>query len=729
MIKEWFTAREIAELKLTSTPKSIMGVSKKAKRENWKKRERLESGGGFEFHISNLPDKAQMEIFEKLVGKPELNAAPKYEPAQEKKTVTADQRKNARLIIVSLFNQFITKTGLGVLAAENPFLKLYEQEGSDKNSDVVPNWVYDIYPSFSIQSLRGWRSRAKSGNLKALGDKYGNRKGKGVLDRAENGEVANYIKALITHNRHLKAGHIRDLIRSKFGKSLTVYNSKKDTKEDKPLPNIRTFERFIATFKEDNEDVMLKMTDPDRYKSHYQMAVGKADEGIIRLNQVWEIDASPADVLCTDGRYNLYAIIDIYSRRSIFLVTRTPRTDAALSLIRKAILEWGVPDTIKTDNGADFISYQFKTALMGLGIEQNICSPFSPEKKPYVERVIGTLHRDLAPLLPGFIGHSVADRKKIEAKKAFSARLGEKDDKAFSVGLTAEELQINIDRWASTKYERRVHSSLGVSPFEKANNWKGAIKTIPNERALDLLLAPIANGKGYRKVTKEGIRVERGNFAAPELALYVGKTVFVRHDPADMGKIYVFDQEENYICTAKDVERLGLDRKELAKKAKAAQKEFIAGRTKEIKKAARSFKPEDFVNAYLSEAEQNAKDIIAFPKPSADHISHGLLQVEKALLKPLPPQKNEMNNRQQELHEELLKDLSQKNNQKPISAETRETRFERAMNLEKRLDDGVRVTQKDHDWLLGYKQTPEYRSQKAMREDFGANWFEEGGKL
>lgn len=104
-------------------------------------------------------------------------------------------------------------------------------------------------------------------------------------------------------------------------------------------------------------------------------------------------------------------------------------------MIRKGILTWGVPAAIKSDNGSDFVSYRFQQALLSLGIEHRVCTPFTPEAKPHVERVIGTMQRDLMPMLPGFVGHSVADRKKIEARKTFAARLGEDRKKLFNVTL------------------------------------------------------------------------------------------------------------------------------------------------------------------------------------------------------------------------------------------------------------------------------------------------------
>ena len=66
-----------------------------------------------------------------------------------------------------------------------------------------------------------------------------------------------------------------------------------------------------------------------------------------------QIDASPADVMCVDGRHSVYLCVDIFSRRLIVYVSKTPRAEAVALLIRRAILAWGVPERVHTDNGSD----------------------------------------------------------------------------------------------------------------------------------------------------------------------------------------------------------------------------------------------------------------------------------------------------------------------------------------------------------------------------------------
>ena len=161
--------------------------------------------------------------------------------------------------------------------------------------------------------------------------------------------------------------------------------------------------------------------------------------------------------------------------------------------MRRAILAWGVPERVKTDNGSDFKAKATERLFASLRIETEASTPFSPEQKGHVERAIGTMQRDLVSMLPGFVGHSVADRKKIEERKAFSARLGIDDAKAFKVEMTEKELQDRCDQWARDRYGERPHAGLGGgSPNAAALAYPGKIKWIENIRALDLLVAPIA---------------------------------------------------------------------------------------------------------------------------------------------------------------------------------------------------------------------------------------------
>lgn len=706
-MKQWFTAQELADLSLTDMPRTKMGCLKKAQRESWNSREHDGRGGGREFHIDNLPLSTQAEIVKKLLGSEAIAILDDQSALQEMKAgrrrgrLSPEERRHAKTIVVGLFERFRTNLNLGVIEAEKGFISYYAAEASTGQSARIPAWVVETYPAFSIQTLRRWRKDAET-DIAALGGRYGNRKGTGVLDRAEDGDVKDFIVGLLTGSTHLKAGHMRDMCRAKYGDTVKVRNLQTNEPESVPLPKIRVFERFIANWKEENMHLFEKLTNPDSHKNKRQISVGFAGDGIDRLNQVWQIDASPVDALCVDGRYALYAIIDVWSRRALFSVTKTPRTEAALILIRRAIMEWGVPEVIKTDNGSDFVSKRFTSALAHLGIQQDICPPYSPEKKPFVERVIQTLQHDLMPVLPGFIGHNVADRQQIRARQTFAQRLGVDDQKTFSISLSHQDVQGMIDRWARDKYGQSSHRGLGgLSPAAKAATWTGISRKIESERALDLLLAPLAGQDGFRTITKKGLRIDNGHFYGPGLEIHVGKRVLVRHDPENMGLAYVFTEAGEFICTATNYERDGANRAEAAMMAKARQAEYYKTETAHIKRAARQITPEKMAEMYLSVAASDAHKVISLPRAVEVHSTIHLDEAARAT-DHVGPASITDNVRQYQ------SDVAHA--RKSMSDEDRW--WEKYHNLQQRQDAGQILSEEDQTWMAYIETMPSFRARK-----------------
>lgn len=628
----WFTLQTLAEIKLSDMPSTRFGLAKAAEREGWTARPRAK-GKGLEYHISSLPKQAQVELINHFAPPPE--ALPNFEAlaylgqAEKQQDVGHDVRRDAKAMIVKAFDKYRFTLGLSVMAAEREFLSYFEAQQAKGSGTSIPSWVFDAVPRFSVQSLRNWRAiaRKKDGH-KALGAQYGNRRGKGIIDLAENGEFKTYLIALKLKTPHITGGNLRDLCRIKFGETVSYKGAQR------PLPTVRTIERFISKWCDDHAEIHEKITNPDSHKNKYQLALGKRDDGIVRLNQLWEIDASPADILCADGRYTLYSIVDVYSRRAIFTVSKTASTDASLLIMRRAILEWGVPEILRTDNGSDFTSHRFVQALLNLGIEQELCDPYAGEQKPFVERSFRTLQHDLMPLLPGYIGHSVADRKAIEGRKAFGQRLGEKTDKAFCVELTHQDLAEHINSWVKNKYSHQPHSGINKqTPFARAAAWKEPLRRIENIRSLDLLLAPIAGQHGIRTVGKKAVRLQGGSYFDSGLIPYVGKRVFVRCDPDDMGVIYCFTEDKEFICEARDFSLTGSNPAIAAAEAKKARKVYEAEQMREIKKDMNKITATTMARDMKALYERDNGHITSFPKAAETHSTPDLEQANRATSK------------------------------------------------------------------------------------------------
>ncbi|MBT6429070.1 MAG: DDE-type integrase/transposase/recombinase, partial [Rhodospirillaceae bacterium] len=558
----WHTASELAGLPgLPGTPR---GVTKFAETAGWQDersqyRKRRGKGGGREYRANVLPEETQNYLARRMLleAEPVAPGPPDEMPAGRK----AQARQEAALLILAAWDRHRPATKGGLTAARDDFCHLYNRA----EIDGLPGWALKVRPSLTAATLQAYENRRAANLIAELGGKYGNRKGSSVIET--DGEINALVLGLIADKPHVKARAVERALKARF-------------EDGRALPSLRALQRWMRAWKSNNGQAYLAAANPDKWRSKYQAAAGSKSAGITRLNQVWEMDSTPTDVLLSDGRrHAIVGVIDVFSRRVRYLVAPTSRATSVAAVLRWALLEWGVPEILKTDNGADYVSRHIKRVLAGLEIHQEICPPFTPEAKPHIERSFKTFSHGIVELLDGYIGHDVAGRKDIEARRSFAERYG--GDDSVRLNLTPEQLQEVCDTWALGIYEREVHSGFkgalaGKTPFEVANGWTGTIRRIENPRALDILLAGAPGGSGWRTVGKKGIAVEGRHYIAGELGGLIGDKVQVRYDEADVGRMFVFDADGGYLCQAEAPEITGVSREEVAAKMRADQKDRLA---------------------------------------------------------------------------------------------------------------------------------------------------------
>lgn len=709
-MKLWLTAQEIADLKLDGFPASKRGIQKLADRESWadsglaKKREGREGGGGLEYHIDLLPLPQRLAYAGSFVQVDRVDLVTETDTTLSTKERTA---RDARLIVLKVADRFRKTCGMGAKASDHLFVSLYEA-----GQVPVPDWVRAAVKRLSLRTLDRWRGAVRTDINKLAADPSKARKGTGVLDRAEDGRLRNYCLAVYASNQFLSAKHIRNTAIAEFGTTVQVGDARV------PMPPLRTFQNALKSWKSEYRNELLKLTNPDAYRSHIQFAATGANR-VERLNQKWEIDASPVDVMTTDGRKNLYMAIDLYSKRVVLLITDTARAAAVGLLIRKCLLEWGVPELIKTDNGSDFAAKATVRLLDALGIEQDFSTPYSPQQKGTVERVIGTFQRDCCAPLPGFVGHSVADRKVIEARKSFADRLGTDDAKMFQVELSAKDLQAETDRWSREQYAHTPHESLKrKTPFEVANAWKGEVRAVSDTAALDVLLAPIASNGGLRRVTKQGIQVN-GEHYMP-FGVMPGTDVLCRHDPSDLGRLWLFEPDgETYLGEAICPDLAGADPVVIAAQAKAMQKAHEQEKLADLRREKRKITPRTVMEAQRAAYQHNAS-VVAFPQQRDEHKTAKTLAAADAKNRRVP---RELSDREAAMMAELRAD-GVAPAAKPAARvhrlgnpESHETLYRRALQLEQRLEEGTGISDDDAIWLANFKNGPVYKAMQLMWED------------
>jgi len=432
---------------------------------------------------------------------------------------------HARNHILIKLSEFIKTKNFKKTQGEERFSSFYKAGLID-----VEPWVLEKIPSASPSSLGRWRRKKAKEGLPGLLGNFGNRKGQ---RKAITPEQSAFIIAHIKAKSHIRPSHIFKILCKTF----------------ETQPARRTVYRFIKDWKQENLQLSALIEDPRRWKNNYMPAFGDATADVPHFGHTWEIDSTPADIITKDGqRHAAIPVVDIFSRRATVVIAPVSKSIAIAAAMRKALIAWGVPSRIKMDNGADYQSFHVQAITSALKIETPELPKYSPEKKPFIERLIGTFSRDLTELLPGFCGHNVNEAQALREKETWAKKIM-KPGGVVELPLTPEEFQSIADQWVKI-YESTPHKGLGgKTPLEVARESHLQPQKIRDERILDILLAPV----GSRTVQKQGISVDASYFVSPELVEYVGRRVEIRRDLNNAGLLYVFDASTGkYLCQAEN---------------------------------------------------------------------------------------------------------------------------------------------------------------------------------
>ena len=594
-MKAWWSASELAAAALPGLPGTRAKIHDRAELDSWTKRQTVRNGGTtHEYHVASLPEAARVALAlaaQAGPGEAELLA--------EAAETGGGQRgkAEAQAWAVQRCARLCREAGLSARAGRPAFVAAYAERRLS-----APDWVRAALPRISAKSLERWSAKAKAAGAAGLADRRGrHRKGAGRID--QDPEMVRLIEGLLSANPHASSKHVMRALRARYNGATPPY---------------RTVQRWLQTWRESEIQLHAHVSDPDGHRSRLGAAMGAASAGISRVNQLWELDSTPTDVVLADGRrHAVLGVIDVYSRRKMVLLSRTSTAAAVLALLRRAIQEWGVPERVKTDNGADYVSKAVGAALAALQVDHDICLPCRPDLKPYIERGLGTMSHGIVELLPGYVGHDVAEREAIRNRQSFAQRLmagrgksREENPPVEAQHLSPAEFQDTLDTWCADIYAHDPHKGLGgKTPTQQAASCRAPRRLIENAEALSILLSELPSNDGWRVVQKKGISVEGRWYIAAELGDRIGRRVRLRMDDADAGRVWVFDQDETFLCIAEAPELTGVDRAALAAAAKAVQRQHLREGRARLRAAERE-----------SGARTIAQEILAHAKQSNGHV-------------------------------------------------------------------------------------------------------------
>ncbi|MBF0424305.1 MAG: transposase [Magnetococcales bacterium] len=744
----WATPQELAGL--PEMPGTVRRATSRATREGWSRQKHQGRGGGWEYAVSALPAATQVAWVERhreVVTLAEVEGL--CEAARRRATQLVSRRATAEALpaetsIPSPSAQELERAREQGLALYNQATP-YNREAADGRLEILEAWwryeeaqqprnqkagmaqflalvaaggVYQFSVAAERQLKRGvsprsllrWDLGQKKTGLQAVVARFGCHKGRTVLSR----EQQDFVVAMSIEFPHASYAMIHEAMRVRFGSE---------------IPSESALLRYRHGWMEKNESVWLSLTNPDKWRSRFKTAQGSKAEEVVRLNQTWEMDSTWADVMLADGkRHTILGVIDIYTRRVRYLVSRTSRATAVTALIRKAILDWGVPERIRTDNGSDYVSKHVVLVMKNLDIHQEVCRPFTPEDKPFIERSFRSFSHGIVELLPGFVGHSVEERKAIESRESFAQRLMKKpggtgERYTVALRLTADELQDFCDQWADTVNTHKAHRGEGMNgmtPFQKLSTWTEPVRRVKDERALDLLLAP-APKEPTRTIRKKGIEIDGRWYQAPEMAAHPGRVVEIGMDEGDLGRIFVFSGgRQEFLFMAQDPAWTGVSRQEIAVAARVIEQHTQKEAKKQLREIMKKADVRDIHREVMTQKARDAGKLVEFPgKPFSGHATPGLTAAGQAAqaadATPLPVYSAE----EQQRFVDLRARLQEK--RPVVHEESPAERYARALRLEQSLAEGEEMTAQEREFLEIYRESPEYKTQKLLSRVRAAN--------
>lgn len=219
------------------------------------------------------------------------------------------------------------------------------------------------------------------------------------------------------------------------------------------------------------------------------------------------------------------------ARSAIQTIEMTMRDKGRWSTAVGALSPWdmhGVPESIVTDCGSAFVSYETRVAAQDLGIRMEHAPAGLPQMRGRIERLFRSMASDLMPRLTGRTFSNMIEK-------------GEHDP-AARAALSAEDLCEALIRWVVDIYHRRPHSALGgESP---AACWSRLVAQYGVQPAPDLRRRRLAFGARMQRMARPtGITICGVRYQSDTLAQWSAHArqpeVDVRWHGDDIGRIAV----------------------------------------------------------------------------------------------------------------------------------------------------------------------------------------------
>ena len=353
------------------------------------------------------------------------------------------------------------------------------------------------------------------------------------------------------------------------------------------IPSIKAFERRLKRTYSEPQLAMLRRGEK-YYHDHYAPFVTR-DYTTINAGDYWCADHHQLDVLIKgpNGRPTapwLTAWMDLRSRLFLgWVISFKPNSETVrLAFYRAVKRQGGLPAHVLIDNGKDYRCYDFaggrpvrrkdvdkilseieqeytvlrhmhvavefeRSSLAKLGVQPHFATPYHAQSKP-IERAFETIKNEFCKFYATYRGGNTKERPENLNE---TVKAGDLQD--------LEEFAKVFGDWLETYYNNRPHTGQGMDGRTPNEVFAACFKTrrYVSEELLSLLLMRTSEPV---KVGRQGVRVNNLFYESDELLALQGRMVYVRYDPQNISRVFVFDEKDRLICQATNRQLVGWDK-------------------------------------------------------------------------------------------------------------------------------------------------------------------------
>ena len=103
-----------------------------------------------------------------------------------------------------------------------------------------------------------------------------------------------------------------------------------------------------------------------------------------------------------------FILIDAHSKWIEVELMSSTTSSAIISILRKIFARFGLPTTIVTDNGRNFVSSEFNEFLHRNGIKHLMSAPYHPSSNGLAERAVQTFKTNISKLTSGSLADKIS---------------------------------------------------------------------------------------------------------------------------------------------------------------------------------------------------------------------------------------------------------------------------------------------------------------------------------